>query len=246
FNACGLNFVDNFIYCRGLDDTDSNGNKQLLRLDCAGGTACYLGSLGSTTFAANFDPLNGDYVMTNEREITIVKDVNQLPCLGSPGGLLKDVTTVDTIPQTWGKGSTPQISIADLMVLDLPALDPNFPTTGGQSWLIGCVDGAANNNQVYIQSLTDELLNYFLVMTDPMTGAPLAPNLGGASGAQWQFKTSLFCAYNHPPPGGVYELDLTQIVLPTLPNLGPAGATGTIPAARVSDSDKTNSNDGLN
>ena len=28
--------------------------------------------------------------MTNEREITIVKDVNQLPCLGSPGGLVPE------------------------------------------------------------------------------------------------------------------------------------------------------------
>lgn len=80
-------------------------------------------------------------------------------------------------------------------------------------------------------------------------GAPIQNNLGGLAGAQWQFGTSLFCAYNtpnpggNPPsPGGVWELDLTSISLPA----GPGVVPGTIEAVRVSDSEKTNSNDGLN
>ena len=241
FNACGLNFNENFIYCRGIN---GGQGKQLLRLDCSGGKACWLGSLESGTFAANFDPTTGDYVMTNELVITIVSQVDKLPCLGAPGPTLPKLRTID---QTLNKDTDPEIELADLMVLDMRNF--GFPSTGGASWMIRCVNGAFNppGNRVYIQSLTDATEYYVLNMLS--NGAPIQNNLGGLAGAQWQFGTSLFCAYNtpnpggNPPsPGGVWELDLTSISLPA----GPGVVPGTIEAVCVSDSEKTNSNDGLN
>ena len=117
------------------------------------GPACSLGSLESGTFAANFDPTTGDYVMTNELVITIVSQVDKLPCLGAPGPTLPNLRTID---QTLNKDTDPEIELADLMVLDMRNF--GFPSTGGASWMIGCVNGAFNppGNRVYIQSLTGD------------------------------------------------------------------------------------------
>ena len=110
-------------------------------------------------------------------------------------------------------------TLADLMVTNLTALGP------GQ-WLVSCTD----DSRVYIQSFDDPNTNFFLTLlgTDVNT-------ITGSSGAQWQWNNDLYCAYN-PNGVGVWELGLNTIDI----------IAGTIEVKRVSNSEATNSNDGLN
>eukprot|EP00439_Symbiodinium_sp_Y106_P066178 s3446_g10.t1 len=197
FNACGLNFNDNFIYCSLV------GSQQLMRLDCSAGTACFLGSLGSGTFSANFDPETGNYVMTNQDTITTVADVDKLQCLGSPGPVFPN-TIRTVIAQPLNKNSVPPIQFADLMVLDMTQFGiAGFPdaATAGKSWVIGCVNGAnlgtpppPFGNRVYIQNIDPAFPSFHYILTMQANFMDITTNLGGLAGAQWQFQNSLYCA----------------------------------------------------
>jgi len=217
-----------------------------MRLDCGRGKSCYLGKIGST-FSANFDPNTGEYVMTTQSQFVIADNPKNLPCLGAPSNTFVPGRRVVT-------QSVTDSTDADLMVTDLNQFGITGLPNVGQSWVVTCQKGADYDptdpvnkpgNRVYIQSLDDPTVYYVLLMQENFV--PIPSDLGGSSGAQWQFGSELFCAYNDPntspPPydGGVWDLSLTSIVLDVF---GPN--TGTIEVTRVSNSAKTNSNDGLN
>ena len=74
----------NFIYCVERDQVADN---QLARIDCpAGGTgtACFVGKL-EKCFSAGFNPVTGQYVETDQRNVRIVTDdLDLLPSYRAP------------------------------------------------------------------------------------------------------------------------------------------------------------------
>lgn len=124
FNACGLNFEDNFIYC-----VEKDGDN-LMRLDCGRGKSCYLGKIGST-FSANFDPNTGEYVMTTQSQFVIADNPKNLPCLGAPSNTFVPGRRVVT-------QSVTDSTDADLMVTDLNQFGITGLPNVGQSWVVTC------------------------------------------------------------------------------------------------------------
>eukprot|EP00435_Cladocopium_sp_Y103_P061943 s631_g23.t1 len=254
-NACGIDPDTSHIFCSQRPE----GSENLVRVDCdnietdieqklaagtltstnvpVAGSLCFFGKL-QKTFAANFD-IDGNFwfkesIFNNDNDGKIFRITdNTFANLGA--GSTDSSTTFVT------GGETPLLTRNDLGEVD----DLNVITldlgNGDQKYVTGCF-----GNKVAFQQVT---------VTPPGT---IQPGVGGSpqpiiltmvgenpgqgpdpdddsSGAQWLFDGKVFCAYNDGTSGVI------EILLDTI-NLG----AGTIDAKRVSDSDETNSNDGLN
>ena len=116
-------------------------------------------------------------------------------------------------------------SLADLLISDIP--NPPAGTTG--QWLLSCT----NKNTVYIQNLNNPNENYNLMMVARPPGSTLPPN-NVESGAQWQWGTSLYCAFNDG--SGVWQVFEDSIDF----------VAGIIELSKEGKSDPTSSNDGMN
>ncbi|CAE7355911.1 unnamed protein product [Symbiodinium natans] len=217
FNACGMKPGSNFIYCIERDQLSMN---QLVRIDCpAGGTgtACFLGRLDKS-FSGGFNPVTGEFVETDQNVVRIVSvDVDTLTCSGTP--------VASNIPFTQQPLVNPTgSSLADILISDIP--NPPAGSTG--QWLLSCT----RSGQVYIQNLQDSSFHYTLTM-QAIPGS-VVPGGGSASGAQWQWQTSLYCAYNDGR--GVWQVFEDTIDFGNL----------TIDVEKAGISQATSSNDGLN
>ncbi|CAE7560705.1 yvaG [Symbiodinium natans] len=217
FNACGMKPGSNFIYCI---EKDALSNNQLVRIDCpAGGTgtACFLGKL-ERSFSAGFNPVTGEYIETDQTHIrTVTVDVDTLTCSQTP--------VASNIPYTQQNLINPSGStLADILISDIP----NPPAGATGQWLLSC----SQSGQVYIQNLLDSTFHYTLTM-QAIPGS-VVPGGGSASGAQWQWQTSLYCAYNDGR--GVWQVFEDTIDFGNL----------TIDVEKAGMSQPTSSNDGLN
>lgn len=233
-NACGIDPVSSHIYC-----SNRPGSENLMRVDCninnedifastytpVSGTVCFFGKL-QTTFAGNFD-IDGNFwfkeAIFNQQNQGNIYEIEETTISGLPTG-----SSTPIFSSFVTGGETPLLTRNGLGVVD----DLNVVTldlgNGLQKYVTGCV-----GNKVAFQQVTGTLMGVnpiFLDMVgeDPGTG-------DDSSGAQWLFDGRIFCAYNDGT-SGVIEILLNSI------NLG----TGKVDAIRVSDSNPTNSNDGLN
>lgn len=266
-NACGIHPQTNLLYCN-----ERPGNDNLVRVDCdvnvaeleastspsemedgfwrspgtvAGtvgayvavtGSLCFLGRL-QNTFAANLD-VDGNFWFKT-------RDATYDP----RGGALYRITNAtlgtligSTVPVTSGpridgaRDNQVVVGRSNLrLIFDLIVVFLDFGPTlgvGEQEYVVGCW-----SNLVYVQQVSGDLTNADLITLE-MVGATPGQSSPRAAGAQWLFNGSIYCAYNDGS-SGVIQVLLTQTNLVST-------TSGTVPAGRVSNSEATTSNDGMN
>ncbi|CAE7193475.1 unnamed protein product, partial [Symbiodinium natans] len=228
FNACGVNPLDNYIYC--MTEEPSNTG-YIARLTCptipffsdagpssAAGSICYIGTQRSSV-SAGFS-LDGRYVfIADEGGLFFQDGLDMLPAYDRRP-IASDNVSFDLRPlaqNVTNPGQTEQINGFDLTVREVDLGNQ----TGDQNFTISC-----NDNYVMFQSL--EVPTNFFNLT--MVGS--RPR--GISGAQWEFQGRVFCAYNDF--GEVFEVEVDTANL----------ASQTVVAGFVNNSAQVFSNDGLN
>lgn len=256
-NACGIHPQTNLMYCN-----ERPGSDNLVRVDCnvsvadlearqlagtlgayvpVNGSLCFLGRL-QNTFAANLD-LDGNYwLKSNDDDF------------GNQGGALFRITnaTLNTLtPGSTSPFTPPTLRIPGARnnnvvvgrqflarIADLNAVKFDFGPTlgvGEQEYVVGCW-----SNLVYVQQVSGVLTNANLITLE-MDGVSPGPGGQGnsrASGAQWLFNGSIYCAYNDGT-SGVVQVLLNETTLDST-------TSGTVKAGQVSSSQGTTSNDGMN
>jgi len=238
-NGCGINPVDNFIYCRAWNTgsgTFWSGpivRNNLVRITCPGlttftpgvapvtGSACFLGRYDNP-IAASFG-VNGNYYWRDSTNIWYLNTTS-----------LQELTASETPSNSRTQIDNKRVEAIQNGVsnrlADFTVVNRDLLGQGKANYLVGC----ERNRQVVIHNLDDQTEAPVSLTMSPIDGS-IIPSI--ASGAQWFWTGTVphtYCAFNNE--GGVQVIELDTI------NLG----DGTVNTGKVSESADTNSNDGMN